>query len=154
MCTCVKEFIIDLNNTEPDGESLKTRPIKTAPVFSGCVQNDPHSCANAAGLTACHKTHTHPLTSPPQALCCGESSVDNDIIRPRPMSNITQKSGKAVWDNKSQHHSTTKQRYCHYCSTTTEHTNDRGAKTSLHPLQETNCHLSSETSSAFQLVSW
>lgn len=35
------------------------------------------------------KTHTHPLTSPLQALCCGGNSVDADIITPRPLRNIT-----------------------------------------------------------------
>ncbi len=64
VCVCrgMLEFIIDLNKTDPDDESLKTRPMKTAPLFCGCVQHGPVPCANAAGLTARHKlTHTNSL---------------------------------------------------------------------------------------------
>ena len=133
MCVCrnVLEFLIDLNNTDPDGESLKTRPMKTAPLFCGSVQHDPLPCANAAGLNARHKhTHTHALTHPlassPQALCCGGNSVDSDIIIPRPLSNITEKqSGNVVTGNK-QHHNTMAPCYCHYCTTTTQKERLRG----------------------------
>lgn len=41
MCVCriMLELIIDLNNTDPDGESLKTRPMKTAPLFCVVLSN-------------------------------------------------------------------------------------------------------------------
>lgn len=44
-------------------------------------------------------THTHPLSSSPQALCCGGNSADSDIIIPRPLSNITEEAGNVVQGN-------------------------------------------------------
>ena len=67
---CVTDFIIDLNNTDPDRESLKTRPMKTAPLFCGSVQRGPLPCANAAGLAARHK-----LTHTPSPHICAPSAV-------------------------------------------------------------------------------
>lgn len=102
VCVCIQkcatEFTADLNNTDPDGESLKTRPMKTAPLLCGSVQHGPLPRANAAGLTSRHKlTHTHsPHLHRPSA--CG-NSVDGDIIIPRPLTNITEQSGNVVPGN-------------------------------------------------------
>lgn len=71
-------FIIDLNNTDPDGESLKTRPMKTEPCLLWFCSTRPSSLCKRS-LTARH-TLTHPLASSPQALCCGGNSAGSDII--------------------------------------------------------------------------
>lgn len=110
MRVCVQEyagichkFIVDLNNTSPDGESLKARPMKNSTSVLWFCSADPLLCANAAGPTA-HKTHAHPLTSPLQALCCGGNSVDADIITPRPLRNITDREWK--YSPRQRHHTT------------------------------------------------
>ncbi len=105
MCSGTLGFIIYLHNTDPDGESLAARPMKTEPFFCGSVQHDPLPCANAAGLPAHHThththTRTHKLASSPRGLCCGGKSSESDIIIPRPLSNITEKSGNVVPGNK------------------------------------------------------
>lgn len=69
VCVCVQEhagicqeFIVDLNNTSPDGESLKARPMKNSTSVLWFCSADPLPCANAAGPTAHTKpTHTHSL---------------------------------------------------------------------------------------------
>lgn len=100
-CVCVLEFTVDLNNTDSDCESLKTGPMKKAPLVCCSVQHDPLPRTNT--LTA-HPKHclslVHLHVAPPQALCCGRNSGDSDIIIPRPMSNMTVKSGYDVLGNR------------------------------------------------------
>lgn len=120
VCVHVQEYIITLN-TDPDGESPKTEPMKNStsvfvvlfsttrfPVQTHLVWSHPLS-----------HSHAHKHTSSPQALCCGGNSAGSDIIMPRPLSNVTERSGNVILGN-GQHHNIPAWSNCHYCATTTE----------------------------------
>lgn len=96
---------------------------KTVPLFSWFCSARPASlCKRIWSDCTSHPlshSHAHKHTSSPQALCCGGNSAGSDIIMPRPLSNVTERSGNVILGN-GQHHNIPAWSNCHYCATTTE----------------------------------